>query len=227
MRRNILVVVAHPDDEVLGCGATIARHADSGDCVRLIVMADGVTARSGVVSGAHALRAAALTKASEILGISQVTGFEFPDNQLDSIPLLTLVQKLEVEIAEFKPQIVYTHFHGDLNIDHQRTHSALMTACRPLPDSSVGEIYGFEVLSATEWSTPQPQPFSPNVFIDISKYLPKKRAALEAYAAEMRSVPHSRSIEHAEILARHRGYCVGLQAAEAFVAYRLIKRGHE
>ncbi len=227
MRRNILVVVAHPDDEVLGCGATIARHADSGDCVHLVVMADGVTARSGVVSGDHALRAAALTKASEILGISRVTGFEFPDNQLDSIPLLTLVQKLEAEIAEFKPQIVYNHFHGDLNIDHQRTHSAAMTACRPLPDSSVREIYGFEVQSATEWSTPQLQPFSPTLFIDISNYLPHKLAALEAYSAEARPVPHSRSIEHVEILARHRGHCVGLEAAEAFVAYRVIKRGDE
>ncbi len=226
MGKNVLVVVAHPDDEVLGCGATIAQHARSGDRVFLIVMADGVSARDGVTVADQTLRSCALQTSSDVLGVAQVTRFDYPDNQLDSVPLLTLVQKLEAKIAEFRPHIIYTHFHGDLNIDHQRTHSAVMTACRPLPDLSVCEIYGFEVLSATEWSTPHIQTFSPTVFIDVTNYLPLKLAALEAYAAEMRPVPHSRSIQHAEILARHRGYCVGLESAEAFVTYRVIKRGN-
>lgn len=226
MNKNVLVVVAHPDDEVLGCGATIAQHAALGDRVYLIVMTDGVSARSGVAEADQTLRSNALKLSNNILGVSKVTCFDFPDNQMDSVPLLTLVQTLELEIMKFRPHIIYTHFHGDLNIDHQRTHNAVITACRPLPDSSVSEIYGFEVLSATEWSPSQDRTFSPTVFIDIKNYLPLKLSALEAYAAEMRSAPHSRSIRHAEILARHRGYSVGLEAAEALVTYRVIKKGN-
>lgn len=224
MNKNVLIVAAHPDDEVLGCGATIARHAESGDHVHLIVMADGVTARNDMIAGDQDLRVSALEKSSIILGIKKITCLQLPDNQLDTIPLLDLVQKLEAEIAKFNPHIIYTHFHGDLNIDHQRTHNAVITACRPLPQSTVCEIYGFEVLSATEWSIPQVDSFSPTVFNSIARFLPKKLTALEAYALEMRAIPHSRSIAHAEILARHRGYCVGLEAAEAFVPYRVIKR---
>jgi LmbE family N-acetylglucosaminyl deacetylase len=141
---------------------------------------------------------------------------------MDSVPLLDIVQDLEPLIQRIAPRLVYTHHHGDLNIDHQMTQRAVMTACRPQPGRSVKEIYGFEVLSSTEWALPQHAPFLPNFFIDISTHLPSKLQALAAYGEEMQLAPHSRSLEHIEFLARHRGHSMGLKAAEAFVVYRII-----
>lgn len=142
---------------------------------------------------------------------------------MDSVPLLEIVQKLEPIIEEIRPTVICTHHHGDLNIDHRLTHAAVMTACRPIPGSFVREIYGFEVLSSTEWATTRESPFLPNYFVDISQQLQTKLKALEAYAEEMREVPHSRSIQHAEVLARHRGFGIGVDAAEAFEVYRIIR----
>lgn len=224
---NILIVAAHADDEALGCGGTIARHVAQGDIVHLALMTNGVTARANATEADIANRTQALQAAQAILGISSVENYDFPDNQMDCAPLLAVAQKIETILARVMPKIVYTHHQGDLNVDHRQTHLAVMTACRPLPNSPVEEIYGFEVLSSTEWATPQQSPFSPNVFVDISETLPIKLKALEAYKEEMRAVPHSRSVRHAEILARHRGYCVGLEAAEAFEAYRVIQKGRD
>ena len=142
---------------------------------------------------------------------------------MDSVPLLEIVQKLEPILAEIQPSVVYTHHHGDLNIDHRLTHAAVMTACRPVPGSSVREIYGFEVLSSTEWGKQRSSPFLPDYFVDITQQLRTKLDALEAYAEEMRKPPHSRSMDHAEVLAHHRGYSIGVDAAEAFEVYRIIR----
>lgn len=141
---------------------------------------------------------------------------------MDSVPLLEIVQKLEPIIREVQPSVVYTHHHGDLNIDHRLTHAAVMTACRPVPGSSVREIYGFEVLSSTEWATQKSLSFLPDYFVDITHQLRIKLDALGVYAEEMRNPPHSRSMAHAEVLAHHRGYSVGVDAAEAFEVYRII-----
>lgn len=226
MSKTILVVAAHADDEVLGCGGTIARHVAEGDAVHLVLMADGVTSRSVARAGADATavarRDAAADEAHAILGIQSVRRLGFPDNRMDSVPLLDIVQALEPVIACVAPQVIYTHHHGDLNVDHRITHQAVMTACRPVPESGVREICAFEVLSSTEWGTPQSNPFIPNFLVDISAHLTIKQRALEAYADEMRSEPHSRSIEHATLLARHRGYSVGVEAAEGFVLVRGI-----
>lgn len=217
MSKTVLVVAAHADDEALGCGGTIARHVAEGDTVHLVLMADGVKSRVGTDDTALAERDAAADQAHGILGIHSVQRLGFPDNRMDSLPLLDIVQALEPVIARIAPQVIYTHHHGDLNIDHRIAHQAVMTACRPVPGSSVCEIYAFEVLSSTEWSTPLSNPFIPNTFVDISAYLDTKQLALEAYVDEMRSVPHSRSIEHAMLLAQHRGHSVGFEGAEGFV----------
>lgn len=148
---------------------------------------------------------------------------ELPDNKMDSVPLLEITQKLELVLEDIQPSVIYTHHHGDLNIDHRLTHAVVMTACRPVPDSSVCEIFGFEVLSSTEWSSQQTSPFVPNYFVDITQQLRTKLDALEAYAEEMRSSPHSRSMAHVEVLARHRGFSIGVDAAEAFEVYRIIR----
>jgi len=221
--KTVLVVAAHADDEALGCGGTIARHVEEGDAVHLVLMADGVNSRRETSETDFARRIEASKRAQSILGISSSQSLELPDNQMDSAPLLEIVQKLEPILEEIQPSVVYTHHYGDLNIDHRLTHVAVMTVCRPVPGSSVREIYGFEVLSSTEWATQQGSPFLPNYFVDITQQLQTKLYALEAYAEEMRKTPHSRSMAHVEVLAHHRGYSVGVDAAEAFEVYRIIR----
>jgi len=223
MSKTILVVVAHADDEALGCGGTMARHAAAGDQVYVVFVADGVTSR--VVAGDEelALRQQATARACTILGVTSSTFLGLPDNQLDSIPLLDIVQPLEGICAKLAPEVIYTHHYGDLNVDHRVTHQAVMTACRPLPGAAVREILTFEVMSSTEWASVGLAPFLPNLFVDISAQLEIKMRALEAYALEMRAIPHSRSLAHAQCLAQHHGNCVGVDAAEAFMLMRAVR----
>lgn len=221
--KKILIVAAHPDDEVLGCGGTIIKHISSGDEVKTLFMTDGVNSRENVTEDEIKNRATSCEKAHQIMGITQTQHFNFKDNAIDSIPLIEVVKKVEIVLNDFKPSIIYTHHFGDLNIDHEITHRAVMTAARPLPNTTVREIYGFEVLSSTNWSSIQKNNFSPTFFIDISNEIQNKIIATRAYDQEMRNVPHSRSIKHVEILAQHRGYSVGVNYAEAFEVYRLIK----
>lgn len=220
--RSILVVAAHTDDEVLGCGGTIARHVTKGDTVHAVFMADGVTSRPDATHAEIKQRNSAAASAHKILGIEQAYMLGFPDNRMDSVPLLDIVQKLEKILQKVQPEVVYTHHIGDLNIDHQITHQAVMTACRPIPGTTVKEIYAFEVLSSTEWNTPGLLLFIPNVFMDISRYLEIKISALKAYEVEMCEEPHSRSIENAKRLAELRGNAVGLEAAEGFSLVRAL-----
>ena len=217
---KVVVVAAHPDDEVLGCGGTIARHAAEGDTVYAVFMADGVTSRFTAGDLDLTTRHAAAETAGKILGISEKFFLGLPDNRMDSAPLLEVVQKLEPIINKVNPNIVYTHHYGDLNVDHRITHQAVLIACRPLPGSSVQAIYAFEIMSSTEWATPTAHPFIPNHFVNITNYEQKKMLALAAYEKEIHDEPHSRSAEHIAQLGRHRGCSVGVQSAEAFVLIR-------
>lgn len=224
MNKTVLVVVAHADDEALGCGGTIARHVAAGDHVHVIFVADGVTSRLGAGGEEQARRQQAAENARKVLGISEISFLGFADNRLDSLPLLDIVQPLELCINKLAPKIVYTHHYGDLNVDHRVTHQAVMTACRPLPDATVREILTFEVMSSTEWSSVGWAPFLPNLFVNISAaQLEVKMRALEAYGLEMRDSPHSRSLEHMRCLAQHHGNCVGFDAAEAFMVIRQLR----
>ncbi|MDH2241156.1 PIG-L family deacetylase [Pseudomonas sp. GD03909] len=223
MSKTVLIVAAHTDDETLGCGGTIARHVADGDDVYAVFMADGITSRIQVNQSDLASRYSAAEDARKILGIRKNFYLGLPDNRLDSLPLIDLVQQLEPIFRELKPSIIYTHHHGDLNVDHRITHQAVLTACRPMPGSSVRAIYAFEVMSSTEWATPVSEPFVPNHYVNISSQLGTKLDALRAYQLEMREAPHSRSVEHLKYLAHHRGHTVGLVAAEAFVTVRTIQ----
>ena len=216
---KVLVVAAHPDDEVLGCGATIAKHTQDKDKVRVIFLSDGFTSRNRSSD-----RESSAENALEVLGCGRPIFLNFPDNRLDTVPLLEVVKELEKSIDEFQPNIVYTHHFGDLNIDHQLTHRAVMTACRPQPNFCVKEIYSFEVLSSTYWqSISMGNSFNPNYFVDISKFMSKKVEAIQCYDLEMRQYPHARSIEMVKNLAKYRGGLAGLLAAEAFCVERLAK----
>jgi N-acetylglucosamine malate deacetylase 1 len=220
MNKTILVIAAHSDDEALGCSGVIARHVTEGDNVHLLFMTDGVASRSGRRDDEKRLTSA--QDAAQILEVSSFTNLNFPDNRMDSIPLLDIVKEVENKITELQPEIIYTHHIGDLNIDHQITHKAVITACRPQPDFCVKEIYAFEVLSSTEWNTPGVAVFSPNVFIDITDYIDIKKQVLEVYSEEMHQPPHSRSIDNALRLNALRGNSVGVDYAEAFVLIRAI-----
>ena len=223
-----LVIAAHPDDEVLGCGGTIARHADVGDQVQVLIVAEGATSRQqqrdlNQTSDELSALAQAAQQASVILGASGVELLNLPDNRLDSLDRLDLIKQIEERIARHQPQVVYVHHSGDVNIDHRRLHEAVVTACRPTPGQPVRRLLSFEVASSTEWQPPGSAPaFHPNWFVDISAQWPRKREALEAYASEMRSWPHARSIKAVEHLVRWRGAQVGVEAAEAFCLLRQL-----
>ena len=222
MNTNILIVVAHADDESLGCGGTIARHVDEGDNVAIIFMTNGVSSRIEIDSGDIESRQSTMMLAMKNLGVNNITCFDFPDNKMDSVPLLDVTKSIENIIDTFQPTIVYTHFAHDLNIDHRITHQAVMTACRPQKQSSISKIFSFEVLSSTEWNSPSVESFSPQYFVDINKYWDKKLQALNCYKEELRVFPHSRSIECIEALAIYRGCTNGMKKAEAFHIERII-----
>lgn len=219
----VLAVVAHPDDEALGCGGTLARHISAGDRVRIIFLADGEGARSAADNRDMEKRKAMAQKACAKLGVTELTFLDFPDNRMDSVPRLEIIQKLEEAVDKEIPDIIYTHHSGDLNIDHRIAHDVVLTAFRPTPECRVRVIRCFEVLSSTEWGSPRAASFVPDHFIDISRFIEAKMQALQAYEPEMRSFPHSRSLSHVEALARHRGSCVGLPCAEAFSTVRTIE----
>lgn len=224
---DILILAAHPDDEVLGCGGTIAKHTENGDRVHIVILAEGITSRtsstSDDVKNACANLHSCAHDAASILGIDSLELLGLPDNRLDTLCQLDLVQLIEERISAISPHTVYVHHSGDVNIDHRRIHEACITACRPLVSNSVKQLLGFEVASSTEWQTPGSQPFfNPNYFVDITNQWPKKLQALRCYASEMREFPHSRSYEALECLAKWRGAQSGLRYAESFVLLRQI-----
>lgn len=228
MTDTILVVAAHPDDEVLGCGATMAAHVRAGDVVHVLILAEGITSRSEkrsrrAHSGALSKLAQCARKANRILGVRSVTLKNYPDNRLDSVELLEIVRAVERHVTKLKPQSVYTHHANDLNVDHRRVHEAVVTACRPVPGQTVKRLMFFEVPSSTEWQiSAAAAVFAPNRFVDISATLELKVRALQAYSSEMRDFPHPRSLRAVEHLACWRGASAGLQAAEAFMIGREI-----
>jgi LmbE family N-acetylglucosaminyl deacetylase len=219
----VLVVAAHPDDEILGCGGTMARHAAAGTAVHVLIVAEGGTSRDprrdevARTLELEALRHAA-AEAARILGCRPPRFGGLPDNRLDGCDLLDVVKLIEDEVAAVAPSLVYTHHGGDLNIDHRIVHQAVATSCRPLPGAPVRAVRCFEVASSTEWSTPSTSlPFRADHFVTLDEAcLNAKEAALAAYAAEMRAFPHPRSLEAVRHLAHWRGATVGVTAAEAF-----------
>ena len=226
MNRSILVLAAHPDDEVLGCGGTIAKLARQGATIHVAFLADGVSSRSGDLIAQQAelpFRRIAAQKACDILGVKSLSFGDFPDNRMDTIALLDIIKPIETLVAKYQADMVFTHHAGDVNIDHRRIHEAVSAACRPQSGHPVKTLLCFEVPSSTEWQLPGSAPiFAPNWFVDISDTLDSKLAALEAYAAELRPWPHPRSRQGVEHLARWRGATVGVDAAEAFMLGRQL-----
>jgi LmbE family N-acetylglucosaminyl deacetylase len=225
---NILCVAAHPDDEVLGCGGTLARAAREGHVVSIVIVGEGVTSRHARREDADPLALQSLRRSAEaaadVLGAKEVVLLGLPDNRFDGLPLLEIVHPLEELMARFRPELIYTHSGSDLNIDHAIVNRAVVTATRPLPGSLVREVLAFEIASSTEWGFhEQANRFHPRIFVDVSGTLETKLDALRCYAGEMRPFPHPRSREALMALAQWRGSTAGLPAAEAF---ELIWRVH-
>lgn len=222
---KILVIAAHPDDEVLGCGGVIARYSREKHEVYTLILGEGATSRYDKRNDADPSLVKALEdksrKAAEILGAKKVYFSGFPDNRFDTVPLLDIVKAIETLINEIKPEIVYTQHGGDLNIDHVITFRAALTATRPMAGVCVKEVYAYEVPSSSEWAFQAFDPqFKPNVFVDISKTLDLKIEAMKAYESESREFPHPRSPEALRSIAMKWGSTSGMKAAEAFQLIR-------
>ncbi|MBI3463400.1 MAG: PIG-L family deacetylase [Planctomycetes bacterium] len=220
---NVLVVAAHPDDEVLGAGGTIARHTQNGDRVTIAILGEGITSRHPARDQADQqaldeLRADA-RRAAKLMGCEQPRLFQLPDNRFDHVDQLDVVKIVEEVVGATRPEIVYTHYHGDLNADHLITARAVLTACRPLPGSSLRRILAFEVPSSTGWGFAE-HVFSPTVFVDVSRTLEAKLEAMKAYRSEVRAYPHPRAPQALAERARTWGTQVGIFAAEPFVLLR-------
>jgi LmbE family N-acetylglucosaminyl deacetylase len=224
--KSILILAAHPDDEVLGCGGTMAKLAREGAAIHVAFLADGVFSREGGEDTRRDeldARQAAAEVACGILGARAVSFGKFPDNRMDTIALLDIVKLIESLITEYQPDTIFTHHAGDVNVDHRRAHKAVVAACRPQGGHPVKTLLCFEVPSSTEWQLPGTAPvFTPNWFVDVSATLDSKLAALDAYVAELRAWPHPRSRQGVEYLARWRGATIGVDAAEAFLLGRQI-----
>ena len=218
MARNVLVIAPHGLDEALGCGGIMARHADEGDTVHVLVLfGDG--------SGRDAARRTSAQKAAQILGARAPRFAGFPENRSDTVALLEIVSAIEKAVSEVKPEVVYVSHGGNLNVDHQTSFRATATALRPVPGSSVNVLYAYEILSSTDCA---PQgigaPFAPNRYVEIGAQLERKIRALETYGDEMRPAPHARSIDGVRALASYRGGSAGVSAAEALLLVREIAR---
>ena len=228
MNKKILVVAAHPDDEVLGVGGALLRHTAEGDIVHIMILAEGITSRGAkrdVARDEEKLSnlQEASKKVADFIGVERLIMRGFPDNRMDGEELLNVVKQVETEVDEFSPDTVYTHHAGDVNVDHQVAHKAVMTACRALPGATAKQLLFFETLSSTEWQMPMySNGFFPNWYVDIDEYIDKKLELLHFYESEMRKYPHPRSYEGVSILAKMRGMAAGLNAAEAFMLGRKV-----
>lgn len=227
--KKIMIVAAHPDDEVLGCGGIIAKERDTNSLVRVIILATGKTSRQTcqtehVQDEIDRLYEEART-ALGILGVTSenIVFGNFPDQKLDAMPILELIHFLKKEVQAFKPDCLYTHHPGDYNTDHRVVFEAVLAVSRPyLGEHYPSEVYAFEVLSSTEWAWQHREPFRPTVYVDIRNQVQRKMQAMAAYESELNDYPHPRSIRGVENLAMKRGNEVSTEYAEAFELIRKI-----
>ena len=228
--KKVLLVVAHPDDEVLGVGATMHKIINEFSCqVRVIILGEGLTSRAEARDPAQwdeelEIHRSNIEDARKAIGFHSVGIYDFPDNRFDTVPLLDIIKVIEKEKEDFKPDVVFTHHGGDVNIDHQLTFEAVVTSCRPLESETVKIIISFETPSGTEWrAATDPKHFVPNMFIEVSeKDMKAKIEAMESYQFEKRKFPHPRSPQALKVLAQRWGIVVSKEYAEGFSIVRII-----
>lgn len=225
---RVLVIAAHPDDEVLGMGGTIAKYVSGGATVGLLVITDGSTLQykdDPKLNEIIGTKKNETKNSADVLGISEIFYGGMPDMKLDITAHSEVNDLIERVIVSFRPNIVFTHFEGDINRDHQCVYQSTLVACRPIPGQGVKELYSYSVPSSTEWNAQNPRTaFVPNCYIDISGGCEdKKYRAMECYKTELREYPHPRNIEALKILDRAVGLQAGMRLAESFVLHRMLK----
>ena len=222
--KKILVVAAHPDDELLGCGGSLAKLSKDKCNILTLFFTDGVSSREKNKKNEDNQRKKNALKSLKIIGVKQSKFLSYPDNALDKVPLIKITKEIEKVIMKFKPHTIFTHSNVDLNIDHEIISRAVVTATRPKPNFCVKNIFLFETLSSTEWNfNLKKKSFNPNYFIDITKSIKTKIKAAKAYKQEISPWPHPRSINGIKNLAKYRGQSVGVKFAEAFFVLRQVK----
>jgi LmbE family N-acetylglucosaminyl deacetylase len=228
--KRIMIVVAHPDDELLGLGATFHKLIDEYNVqTHVVILGEGITSRSDnrdvkVWENELAIHRENIKKAQLAIGYHNTSIYDFPDNRFDSVALLDIVKVIEKEKLQFNPDVVFTHHGGDVNIDHQRTFESIITSCRPMKNEKVKMIITFETPSGTEWRSPtDPRHFLPNLFFSVSEEdVNAKIKGMESYEFERREYPHPRSPKALKIQAQRWGVVVGTDFAEAFCLIRSI-----
>jgi LmbE family N-acetylglucosaminyl deacetylase len=218
MNKRVLVIATHPDDELLGCGGTIARHVAEGDTVQSIIVCEGESLRYKDNSVNQSIY---IENARIALGVEKVHALKFPDQRLDTFCLVDIITPIEKIVREFQPQIVYCQYGGDINHDHKVVSEAAQVALRPV-ESCIEEIYAFYTVGSTEW--PFSPTFIPDTWVDIKEYLDKKIEAFSHYKSEIREYPHPRSVKSLENLAYFTGNQCCMEAAEAFMTMRRVVR---
>lgn len=224
--KNVLVIVAHPDDEILGQAGTIRRLVNEGVCCRAVIVAEGLTSRANKRNNADFEKLKELQDdarlSAKVVGYQSINFCELPDNRLDGMELLDVIKVVHEYIEKYNPDTIFTHHHGDLNIDHRIVCEAVLTACRPVKDYTAERIYAFETASSTEWNYTYENPFCPNIYFDVTNTIQSKIDAIRCYRSESAIFPHPRSPEALISLAKYRGSNVGVKYAEAFMLLREI-----
>tara|TARA_B100001989_G_C24449585_1_gene418224 strand:+ start:241 stop:924 length:684 start_codon:yes stop_codon:yes gene_type:complete len=223
--KKILVFAAHPDDEFLGCGATLLKYRKKGYKIKSCFFGDGESSRK---MRKKIILKSIIKRENQAIEISKKSKFEkpifhrLPDNKLDTIPLLNIVKLIEKQIRVYKPEIIFTHFENDLNVDHQIIYKAVLTATRPLTKTFVQKIYSFEIPSSTDFSLSRSSKkiFNPNFFVEVEHTINKKINLLKIYKGEIKKWPHSRSLKSIKNLSMYRGSQIGKKYAEAFILVR-------
>lgn len=230
--KKIMVVAAHPDDEILGLGATMHLLISQFNCdIRVIILGEGLTSRSDKRDTEKwkeklSIHRENIHDAAKVIGYQSVGIYQFPDNRFDTVPLLDIIKVIEKQKREFQPEIIFTHHGGDVNIDHQRTFEAVITATRPMKEENVHTIFTFETPSGTEWrASSDPKQFIPNMFFEVQEEnIQAKIKAMESYLFEKREFPHPRSPKALKNLAQRWGIITGHNYAEAFQLIRSIQK---
>lgn len=217
---TVLVLAAHPDDELLGVGGTLARHVHGGDAVHAVVLAEGASSRYR--SGLAEDLAKSAQRAAEMLRLSSLELWDLPDQRLDTLPLIDVVQRVEAVVDELRPDLVYTHFPGDVNADHEVVARAAWTACRPYVLPRLRRFAVFETPSSTEWGWSAGSPFTPSLYVDVTGTLDAKLEAMACYETELRPPPHPRSLGALRERAAYWGSRVGRQSVEPFQVLREV-----
>lgn len=222
MKKKILIIAPHPDDEVLGCGGIMKKYTKEGHSVFVLILTNGSSVRYGDKM-IDTLQKEALS-CNEILGVEKVIFKDLPEQKLDGLPVIDIVKEIEAVVDDLKPEVVYTPHKGDINQDHGAIFNATMIAIRSM-NKYVQEIYCYETLSSTEWGNPsQEKAFLPNVFVNIENEIEDKIIAMKKYESQMREWPHSRSEEGIRTLAKYRGMQANLDLAESFILIRKINK---